>query len=79
MNCGSVRRNFRNSAKLPLKPLSRIVLLHVGLDPRDFLEAELVDLLGRQSERRIFADLGAVISVASGRSRADTLLRAPGT
>ena len=51
--------------------------LHVGVDARDFLEAELVDVLGRHGQRGIFADFGAVISIAIGQvARADGLARA---
>ena len=40
--------------------------LHVGVDASDFLEADLVDFLRGQRQRDIFADFGAVISVAIG-------------
>jgi len=46
-----------------LEPALAHRLSHCGIDPRDFLEADLVDLLGAEVERRELTDIRAIISV----------------
>ena len=47
-----------------LEPSLRLHCLHLGGDPRHFVEADAVDLLRRQVERRVFLDLLLIIGRA---------------
>ncbi len=60
-----MRRNFRKSAKLPEKPCLPDHLLHLGVNARDLLESERVDLVGRAVDRREVPDEVRVVLLAA--------------
>ena len=62
MNCGAVRMNVKNSFSVPLKPDLLLDLLHLAVDARDFLEAQLMDFVRRHGRRGLQLERGVVVS-----------------
>ncbi len=60
---GLVRMSAIIASRLA-KPAFFATSLHLGADPRDLAQAELVDFLGRQVGRRLLPDLEGIIFLA---------------